>query len=386
MKNLKTPIEQILFRSSKIYQIASGVVSAGITADQQKELDEYERMLNKPQGLTPTQQGTYNKYKNKLDSGGTLSTSQKEVFDDYSLRLVTPKGLSEKQEEKRKKYIAKKSQPYKLTAGAKAYVRELWDKYNRGFDEEIQTNIMLKGIIGEEGGITLISIVDGVLYVNNNEKENNGRITKNNITGACDVVTEFKELELIHDPINGYWYYDNENENKKYFFRDVRVIDDIKCSWNLRTFRSAKLTTQYEWQGRAYMYLYDADIFRLRHCLLDCPEEVLEDEYIKFRNMHKLTARHIVDNELLEQIDQGQISEEFINERPEHLRKEYKEIKRKVEQFFSNYLPEQTGLFTDEERVKTFSLQRDYKQEEKMIIGVELAKEYWDCITVNMIE
>ncbi len=137
---------------------------------------------------------------------------------------------------------------------------------------------------------------------------------------------------------------------------DAVVIDDTKCSWNPRTFMSADLTVGYEWQGRAYLYLYDGDIFRLRHCLVDCPPDVYADEYKKFCFQHG-----IIDDTL----------------------PEYQEA---IEQFKKNYLYEHSGLYTQEERVKTFAFERDYDLEAVLLKSIELAVEYYNTITLNMIE
>lgn len=332
MKKFKTPIEKILFRSSKIGLLAGGIVSYGLTEKQHEDMEKLQMLKISPIGLTEKQAIDLKSWDEKIKSGKTLTTAQMEKRDDYKNRLRTPKGLTPTQQEKLENYIETLNRPPELSNGAKTYIKEVWLENEKGFREEITSKYLQKGIQGEEDGLSLISFVDKVLYAKNEE-----RITKNHITGECDSIHYNKEI-------------------------DVTIIDDIKCSWNPRTFMQADLSTTYEWQGRAYMYLYDADIFRLRYCLVDCPPDVYQDE--KERAYH-LFKKHsgIIDDTL-----------------PEY----QKEIEAFEKQFDANYLYAKSGNYTQEERVKTFMIERDYELEEKMLLAVKLGIEYYKIITLNM--
>lgn len=334
MKNYKTPIEEIFFRSSKIGLLVGGLQRHGLTENQRAEMERLELLKITPIGLTEKQAEDLNKWDSIIESGGNLTPAQMEKRDEYKARLVTPKGLTPTQQETLEKLKEQNERPPSLSDGAKTYVKEVWLENEKGFREEVTDKKLRKGKQAEEDAISLISDVDGITYYKNSK-----RVYKDNMTGECDVITEFKDLEF----------------DGKLFDR-TRVIDDTKCSWNPRTFMAATLTTGYEWQGRAYLYLYDAEIFRLRHCLVDCPPDVLADEYKKYCFQH-----NIIDDSL----------------------PEYKEL---VDQFNRNYLYENSGLYSKEERVKTFMFERDYELEERMLLAVKLGVEYYKSIKLNMIE
>lgn len=334
-QNFKTPIEDIFFRSSKIGLLAGGLIRHGLTENQREEMERLEAMKKEFVGLSEKQQADLDAWNQKLKDGGTLTPKQMENRDEYKARLTRFKELTPNQEATLQKYKEQNAKPPELSQGAKTYVKEVWLKYEKGFEEEVTDKKLRKGLQAEEDAINLISYVDGVMYVKNEE-----RVYKNHLTGECDVKTEFKDMPT------------EDGQGTV----DALVIDDTKCSWNPRTFMSATLTTGYEWQGRAYLYLYDADIFRLRHCLVDCPPDVYADEYKKFCFQH-----NIIDDTM----------------------PEYKEA---IAQFKRNYLYEDSGLYTQEERVKTFAFERDFDLEQVLLTSVKLAVEYYKTITLNMIE
>lgn len=326
MKNYKTPIENVLFRSSKIGLLAGGLLRNDLSDIQRDEMNELIEKSKKMIGLTVKQQETLDKYKKMKANGATISGKQQETIEDYEKRLVTLKGLTENQQRRLDELKAKDGAEPTLSQGAKTYIKEVWLQYEKNFKEEISSKQTRKGLQAEEDGLNLISFVDGVMYAKNEERKTIGHLT-----GECDANTYFEEVES-------------------------RVIDDIKCSWNPKTFMSSNLSTLYEWQLRAYLYLYDADIARLRYCLVDCPQDVYADEYKKF-----CFANLIVDDAL----------------------PEYKEL---IEQFDANFLYEHSGNYSQEERVKTFAIQRDEELEKVLLKSIELAVEYYKTITLNMIE
>ena len=58
---------------------------------------------------------------------------------------------------------------------------------------------------------------------------------------------------------------------------DDRVID-VKTSWNLETWPATPgeaHDNDYEWQGRAYLMLYEREIFELVFCLVTTKDELL---------------------------------------------------------------------------------------------------------------
>jgi hypothetical protein len=341
-QNFKTPIEKIFFRSSRIGLLAGGLIRHGLTEKQHEEMNNFERAKKTPIGLTETQQKDLNILDKKVKEGATLSSSQMEKRDDFRSRLKRPKGITPNQEARLQELKERNARPPELSQGAKTYVKEVWLENEKGFKEEVTDKKLRKGKQAEEDAINLISFVDNIMYVKNEK-----RIYKDHITGEADVVTLFKDVFVDTDEIK----FSEELKTT-----DALVIDDTKCSWNPRTFMQADLTTGYEWQGRAYLYLYDADIFRLRHCLVDCPPDVYADEYKRFCWTH-----NIIDDSL-----------------PDY--------QPAIEQFKRNYLYEHSELYNKKERVKTFMFERDYELEAVLLKSVELGIEYYKTITLNMIE
>ena len=78
--------------------------------------------------------------------------------------------------------------------------------------------------------------------------KNDKRVENEWISGCCDIITEF-------------------------------CIIDIKSSWSLDTFPSTsyelKDLNDYEWQGRAYMWLYDMPTFELCYVMVSTHPELL---------------------------------------------------------------------------------------------------------------
>lgn len=330
-QNFKTPIEEILFRSSKVGLLAGGLVRNELTDNQKQEIKDLEAVSESFVGLTSKQQETLDKYDKTIADGGSLTPKQMQDRDEFRSRLTRKKGLTKTQQERLDYLYEKRDAEPELSVGAKTYIKDVWLWYEKGFKEEITSKQTRKGKQAEEDGINLISFVDGIPYGNNNNKPNGGRVTKGHLTGACDVNTYFKLVEK-------------------------RIIDDIKASWNPKTFMSTNYTTLEEWQGRAYMYLYDADIFRLRRVLVDCPPDVYAEEYRKF-----CWANNIIDDTV----------------------EEYQPL---IRQFEANFLYENSGRYTKEERVKTFAFERDEKLESILLKSIEMGVEYYKTITLNMID
>ena len=113
-----------------------------------------------------------------------------------------------------------------------------------GRTKVIKSKYLEKGTFNEQEAIELANRVLG-----ENFTKNDVRMFNDYLTGECDCI-------------------------------DPNKIADIKCSWDLFTFRESiiKLNTDYEWQGRSYMELYDRNEFWLIYCLTDTPYWIVEKE------------------------------------------------------------------------------------------------------------
>lgn len=135
-----------------------------------------------------------------------------------------------------------KSKDELLSVGAKTEIEALAKQFVYGFDESISSRQMEKGIAVEEQAIELYNSVFFTSHVKNTERKTNDWIT-----GECDIYTPKKVI-------------------------------DIKSPWSLSTFpatSNAAKNALYEWQGRAYMWLYDVPSFEVAYCLVNTPEALI---------------------------------------------------------------------------------------------------------------
>lgn len=149
-----------------------------------------------------------------------------------------------------------KSKDEKLSVGAKTEIENLAKQLVYGYDEVISSKFLDKGIQVEEASIELYNSVFFTDY-----KKNTERKTNDWITGECDIFTGSK-------------------------------IIDIKSSWSLATFPVTSKAAEnklYEWQGRAYMWLWDVDQFELAFCLVDTPEELIGWEDVRLHSVSHIT-------------------------------------------------------------------------------------------------
>lgn len=129
-----------------------------------------------------------------------------------------------------------------LSVGAKSSIIKMAKEFVYGYDERISNKYMDKGNRVENDSIALLNSVLNTNYVKNEERKNNDWLT-----GECDIVG------------------------------DNRIID-IKSSWSLATFPalpSLGEEIRYEWQGRAYMMLWDVPEFSIAYCLVDTPDDLI---------------------------------------------------------------------------------------------------------------
>jgi len=254
--------------------------------------------------------------------GATLTQNQLADLELFEQRIrENGKPLTDKQKETYLDLKVRRDAPPQLSDTAKRFVENMWLQNQKGFYEELNNKEVLKGLYAEDDALGLVSDVEGEFYIKNSE-----RITKGNITGECDV-------NCIID--------------------GKRVIKDVKSSWSPKTFMGGELTTLYEYQGIAYMHLYDADEFHLHYCLVDCPPHLYENEVWKLRNRYNVLD---VENESVSPL--------------------FDQLKRNL--IFSD-----NPDYTKEERVKTFIIQRDLEKEQKLLAKIPMAVEYYHGITLN---
>lgn len=245
--------------------------------------------------------------------GGGITEKQLAELDRLR-KLMGVKELTEKQSETYNSLLEKKTAPIELSDTAKSWVKKLWRKNVKGIEEFLSNKYIEKGLSEEQMGVTLLGRLDGNFYKKNEEHFDNGVFT-----GTPDII-----------------------------FGDC--VDDVKSSWDLKTFMDAEMTDLYYGQLQVYMELTGLRKARLRYCLVDTPEKLVDDE--KRRVQWKLG---ITDPEL-----------------DEH-RPIFEQIERNM--FFSD--------FEDSERVKTFEIEYDEKYVKELYNRAEGAIEYYKSIKLG---
>lgn len=132
-----------------------------------------------------------------------------------------------------------------LSETAKTYLNQLAKEQVYGYRKQIDNKYMQKGRMVEDDSISLFNLVFGTDY-----EKHVGRIETDLLSGECDI-------------------------------KGDDLIIDIKSSWSLDTFPATPedgKNDDYEWQGRAYMHLYDKPKFDLAYCLVSTPDELCKYE------------------------------------------------------------------------------------------------------------
>jgi hypothetical protein len=134
-----------------------------------------------------------------------------------------------------------------LSAGAKSYMQDIAREYQLDFHKVVTTKYMEKGLAVENDAIALYNSVFFTDYTKNTERKTNEWVT-----GECD----------IHVP-------------------EKRRTIDAKSSWDKSTFPLTAAEAHdslYEWQGRAYMMLWDAIRHDVAFLLVSTPDELIRYE------------------------------------------------------------------------------------------------------------
>jgi hypothetical protein len=126
---------------------------------------------------------------------------------------------------------------------AKSYIIQKAKEDFFEYKTELTNKYVMKGIHQEQDSIDLLNAVRFENY-----KKYEHRAENEWLTGSCDIITE-------------------------------DLIIDIKSSWSLETFPATtyelKDLSDYEWQGRAYMWLYDMPSFELCYVMVSTAPELL---------------------------------------------------------------------------------------------------------------
>lgn len=177
-----------------------------------------------------------------------------------------------------------------LPAGAITELDKIVSQNKLNWSDEMDFLELQKGIHCENESIELYNEHKDTFYVKNID-----RAVKDNLTGECDILDKDKSLVI-----------------------------DIKTSYSKKSHPlNLKASKLYEWQLRAYMYLYDVNNAELAYCLVDTPHE--------FRRKFEPDTWHEMHD-----VD-------------------------------------------DKYKLSTFKIDRDFEKEIQMLNRIELSKKYIDC-------
>lgn len=147
--------------------------------------------------------------------------------------------------------------PYKemsLSAGAKTFLGKLAKQFVYGYNKVVETKYMDKGLACEDEAIDTINSLRFKNYSKNTERREDEFLT-----GECDI-----------------------------YVPGVKTID-TKCAWDLDTFPALSEDCHdslYEWQGRAYMRLWDVPEHEVCFVMLDTPDDLIRYEQ---RELHEVS-------------------------------------------------------------------------------------------------
>lgn len=132
-----------------------------------------------------------------------------------------------------------------LSKGAQTYIKKLAREFVYGYTEQVTSKYMQKGIEVENESLALYNSVFGTNYTKNTERKEDDILT-----GECDIDTG-------------------------------ESIIDLKSSWSLGTFpviSEDAENSDYEWQVRAYMRLWNREYGQVAYCMVTTPEELMKYE------------------------------------------------------------------------------------------------------------
>lgn len=151
-----------------------------------------------------------------------------------------------------------------LSDGCKTYLSTVyaWEKYGKwSISKEIGSKATEKGKEVEEDSITLVSVLEGILF-----EKNQDRIEDDWFSGIPDFF-----------------------EGKSVLLADK--IHDVKSPWDIESFMSyigKPLPMNYYWQMQGYMALTGAKVAEVHFCLVNALESQIKNEFDRLFRASKM--------------------------------------------------------------------------------------------------
>jgi hypothetical protein len=199
-----------------------------------------------------------------------------------------------------------------LSETAKTFVEDKWLFEQFGFSELLKNQYMDKGNECEQDSMDLVSqVVEGGFRSRYNTKLQNEYVI-----GTPDIVL-------------------------------TDCVEDIKTSWNLKTFFNAELSKMYYAQAQCYMWLTSKEKYRLIYALVPTPQSMVLNECEKL--VYKY-GKNYENEDYIKECQQIQRNNDLIKELP------------------------------TEKRVKVFAFDYDPAYIETLKIKIERAREYYNTL------
>jgi hypothetical protein len=199
-----------------------------------------------------------------------------------------------------------------LSETAKTFVEDKWLFEQFGFAESIKNQYMDKGNFCEQDSMDLVSqVIDGGFRSRFNTKLQNDYVI-----GTPDIVL-------------------------------TDCVEDIKTSWNLKTFFNAELSKMYYAQAQCYMWLTGKEKYRLIYSLVPTPQSMVLNECEKL--VYKY-SKNYENEDYIKECQQIQRNNDLIKELP------------------------------TEKRVKVFAFDYDPQYIETLKIRIDKAREYYNTL------
>jgi hypothetical protein len=157
-----------------------------------------------------------------------------------------------------------------LSETTKTLAHDIFLRNEFGYKENVYTDEMLKGLYCEQDSMELVQSVLGGEF----RKRSGNQLKNKFIQGTPDIVLDSED-----------------------------VVEDIKTSWDLRTFFNAELSKPYLAQGQGYMWLTGKKKYRLIYCLVPTPQEFILNEKKKLYYKFECNEENIDYKNACDQID-----------------------------------------------------------------------------------
>ena len=234
----------------------------------------------------------------RCSSLGKIMAKSSGLTEIEELKLIELTEKGSKSKELQKLIEKKEYKPeFDLSEGAKTYVKGIVKKEVLDYRTDIESKYLSKGTISEQTSIDLYNDV----YFSNLQK-NESRLFNKYIQGECDLLGS-------------------------------DTVVDIKTSWSKDTFPMLPdegYNSDYEWQLRGYMMLYDKPKARLSYCLVNTPDQLLEYE--------NNTSLHFIDEELPKNILVTSLNFDRCFEKEEQIKYKVKECRKYAEWYYNQIL------------------------------------------------